>query len=96
MVVQSHHPECVRYSFKHNIVTVAEALRDLKIWYNPEVSGLKVGQVKKRIKRSYDANFKMMVIKSAESANNCRGQQNMTISNVIYRNLIQQHINATI
>ena len=38
----------------------------------PEQSGSKAGQVNKQQRRSYDANFKVMVINAAESTNNCQ------------------------
>uniref|UniRef100_A0A3Q3FBL7 HTH CENPB-type domain-containing protein n=1 Tax=Labrus bergylta TaxID=56723 RepID=A0A3Q3FBL7_9LABR len=37
-----------------------------------EKSGSKVGQVNQQQRRSYDANFKIMVVNSAESSNNCQ------------------------
>uniref|UniRef100_A0A674NL54 HTH CENPB-type domain-containing protein n=1 Tax=Takifugu rubripes TaxID=31033 RepID=A0A674NL54_TAKRU len=39
---------------------------------NLEKSGSKIGQVNRQLRRSYDANFKMMVINEAESSNNCK------------------------
>ena len=37
-----------------------------------ERSGSKVGQVNRHLRRSYDANFKIMVINAAEPPNNCQ------------------------
>ncbi|KAJ8412579.1 hypothetical protein AAFF_G00129150 [Aldrovandia affinis] len=45
-----------------------------------EQSGSKVGQVNKQQRRSYDANFKMMVINEAESSNNCRAAKKYDIT----------------
>ena len=39
---------------------------------NLEKSGSKIGQVNRQLRRSYDVNFKMMVINEAESSNNCK------------------------
>ena len=37
-----------------------------------DVSGSKEGQVYRHLRRSYDANFKMMVVNAAEAPNNCQ------------------------
>ena len=37
-----------------------------------EQSGSKVGQVNRHLRRSYDANFKIMVVNAAEASNNCQ------------------------
>ncbi|XP_057692639.1 zinc finger protein 649-like [Corythoichthys intestinalis] len=39
---------------------------------NLEKSGSKIGHVNRQLRRSYDVNFKMMVINEAESSNNCK------------------------
>uniref|UniRef100_A0A3Q2X9R6 Pogo transposable element derived with KRAB domain n=2 Tax=Hippocampus comes TaxID=109280 RepID=A0A3Q2X9R6_HIPCM len=39
---------------------------------NLKKSGSKIGQVNRQLRRSYDVNFKMMVINEAESSNNCK------------------------
>uniref|UniRef100_A0A674MXE7 HTH CENPB-type domain-containing protein n=1 Tax=Takifugu rubripes TaxID=31033 RepID=A0A674MXE7_TAKRU len=41
---------------------------DATIWR----SGSKIGQVNRQLRRSYDANFKILVINEAESSNNCK------------------------
>ena len=37
-----------------------------------EQSGSEVGQVYRHLRRSYDANFRVMVVNAAEASNNCQ------------------------
>ena len=45
-----------------------------------ETSGSKVGQVNKQQRRSYDANFKIMVVNKAESSNNCQAAKTFGVT----------------
>ena len=52
---------------------------------NLEKSGSKIGQVNRQLRRSYDANFKMMVINEAESSNNCKTAVKCSVTEVNVR-----------
>lgn len=47
---------------------------------HPEQSGSKVGQVIQQLRRGYDANFKLMVIKAAETSKNSQAAKKYSVS----------------